>query len=443
MSNPYNIPVVQSVAELRLIPYLSILANKTVFCLEGTHLGSLFTYDSSSSSTDNGTNVIKPTDNAGNGRWLCSGQYFPGFGSGGVDASGYLSVGGSGAKTQYTPVAEPPIGLGLVSDSASNPNYFCTTSYGTNNESAWHCHVARGTQAAPTKLLSGDNIISMGFRAYNSTTNSFEGSSLAIQGILTENADFSYTGAKLTIETTPNGGGQIRAVNTTFNPDLSMTPTKIGIGTNTPSDYIEISKTANSAVGTTTRNGSTGTSGSAIHKIQNATTDLQLIKYSSGYTTSGTAIANASLIQDNGAGLNLANTASVPMNFWTNGTKKMIIGGGGAVQMTAYGAGTATFDASGNITSVSDPSLKDDKGAYTHGLDAILAVDPRWYQWTEESGYDTDGTYAGFMATDDFPVPGAVSKNTDGINSLSDRAIIAALVNAVKELKAEIEELKK
>ena len=39
----------------------------------------------------------------------------------------------------------------------------------------------------------------------------------------------------------------------------------------------------------------------------------------------------------------------------TNGslTTQVVVNRVGAVQMTAYGAGTATFDASGNITAVS------------------------------------------------------------------------------------------
>lgn len=446
MSNPYDVPVVQSIAGLRLIPSATILANKSALVIGGTHIASIFTYDSSSSASDNGVNIIKPTDNAGNGRWIINGQEFPGGTSatGGIDASGFVGVGGPMGRNQYTPPGEVPIGLGLMSETSTNPNYFCTTSYGTTNESAWHSHVARGTYAAPLGVQAGDNIFSVGIRAFSPVDGQFSGSSIALQGYASEASSGTYCGAYFQIETTPNGGGQIRGLNTRFNEDQSMSPNKIGIGTNTPSLYIEVDKTQNSEVGCKITNRSTGTAGFAHQRIQNSASELLLQYYSTGYTTSGSQIAGASRISDNGsASMNIHTQNAIPINFWTNNTKKMVIASSGAVQMTAYGAGTATFDASGNISSVSDPSLKINKGPYTPGLDAIMNVTPCWYSWKEESGMETEGTYAGFMATDDFSVPGAVSKNKDGINSLSDRAIIAALVNAVKELKAELDELKK
>ena len=118
----------------------------------------------------------------------------------------------------------------------------------------------------------------------------------------------------------------------------------------------------------------------------------------------------------------------------------------GRLQMPQYGAGTATFDASGNITSVSDPSQKIITGTYTDGLAAIVAASSDefmgWHKWRPESGMETEGTYASFFARDNFPVSGAVTKNGDRPNSFNDRPVVMALVNAVAELKAEIEALK-
>ncbi len=53
-------------------------------------------------------------------------------------------------------------------------------------------------------------------------------------------------------------------------------------------------------------------------------------------------------------------------------------------------------------------------------------------------------SYAGFSAQDVQDVlPEAVSEDSRGYLTLSDRPIIAALVNAVKELKEQNEQLKK
>ena len=56
---------------------------------------------------------------------------------------------------------------------------------------------------------------------------------------------------------------------------------------------------------------------------------------------------------------------------------------------------------------------------------------------------ETGHTYAGFSAQDvQKAIPEAVGENQEGYLTLSDRPIIAALVNAVKEQQEEIGELK-
>ena len=117
---------------------------------------------------------------------------------------------------------------------------------------------------------------------------------------------------------------------------------------------------------------------------------------------------------------------------------------GGAVQFRNYGAGTATFDASGNITSVSDERLKNIQGSYKVGLAEILKLDPIIYKWKPGHNMETEHDYAGFSAQnvrDNIPLGTGIS--ADGYLSLQDRAIVAALVNSVKELEAEIVKLKK
>lgn len=110
----------------------------------------------------------------------------------------------------------------------------------------------------------------------------------------------------------------------------------------------------------------------------------------------------------------------------------------------AYGAGTATFDAFGNISSSSDIRLKNIQGKYTAGLKAIMGIEPIIYKWNKKSGMETSGTYAGFSAQNvKANIPLATGVNKDGMLSLQDRAIIAALVNAVKEQQAQIDALKK
>ena len=115
----------------------------------------------------------------------------------------------------------------------------------------------------------------------------------------------------------------------------------------------------------------------------------------------------------------------------------------GPVRMDYYGAGAATFDASGNITSVSDERLKTNIKPYKTGLKELLLIKPIQYQWNEKSKMETVGTYAGFSAQNvRASIPFGTGENKEGYLSLQDRALLATAINAIQELKAEIEDLK-
>ncbi len=113
----------------------------------------------------------------------------------------------------------------------------------------------------------------------------------------------------------------------------------------------------------------------------------------------------------------------------------MVLQDNGVLTLGTYGAGTATFDASGNISSSSDERLKDVSGFYGAGLAEIQKLNPIVYRWNELSGLEREHDYAGFGAKnvrDALPLSTGV--RPDGYLTLQDRAILAALVNAVKEL---------
>jgi hypothetical protein len=126
------------------------------------------------------------------------------------------------------------------------------------------------------------------------------------------------------------------------------------------------------------------------------------------------------------------------------GTDDAYFGATTAVRMDNY-VGTANLqvDADGNISTVSDARLKRDIEAFGPGLSAIMALSPVTFRWTEESNLDTDYRYAGFLAQDvQRVIPEAVGQGRLGYLTLSDRGIIAALVNAVQELKREVDLLR-
>lgn len=134
---------------------------------------------------------------------------------------------------------------------------------------------------------------------------------------------------------------------------------------------------------------------------------------------------------------------SAPTGNFSPSTR-MQIGATGTVRMYAYGAGTATFDANGVISSVSDERLKSQIKPFESGLDQLRGIKPIRYHWNMLSGLDMLGEYVGFSAQNvQANLPEGVGRSQAGYLSLQDRAIIATLVNAVKELEARLAELEK
>jgi hypothetical protein len=97
----------------------------------------------------------------------------------------------------------------------------------------------------------------------------------------------------------------------------------------------------------------------------------------------------------------------------------------------------------------SDARLKTSIVPYEGGLDAILALSPIRYHWNEEgakfTGSSLDKEEIGFTAQNIQEVlPEAITyEGNEQYLNFRDRSVITALVGAVKELKAEIDELRR
>lgn len=117
--------------------------------------------------------------------------------------------------------------------------------------------------------------------------------------------------------------------------------------------------------------------------------------------------------------------------------------GATGLRFNGYGAGAITADASGNLTAVSDERIKREIRPFGRGLEAVLGLRPILYGYTLESGLDqTRADYAGFSAQQvKGLIPEAVGQSPDGLLSFDDRPIVAALVNAVKELTERVKHL--
>jgi hypothetical protein len=129
-----------------------------------------------------------------------------------------------------------------------------------------------------------------------------------------------------------------------------------------------------------------------------------------------------------------------------NATTAYQANGTPGVTQTAMAVGTlATIEGIvTTFTGVSDERLKD-ATLYDGGLSEILAINPIRFTYNELGqkfgGWDKDHVYVGFSAQNvQKSIPEAI-QGTEGVEqylSFDDRPVIAALVNAVKELAARL-----
>ncbi len=96
---------------------------------------------------------------------------------------------------------------------------------------------------------------------------------------------------------------------------------------------------------------------------------------------------------------------------------------------------------SGTLACTSDETLKDVRGEFTQGLDAIRDIDPIAFAWKSNSGLYDDGiTYYGFSAQNvQHSLPEAISLSVTGKLQVSQLTLMATAINAIKELDIKVQ----
>lgn len=167
-----------------------------------------------------------------------------------------------------------------------------------------------------------------------------------------------------------------------------------------------------------------------IAAFQSAGANEITIDYSGNIQCAGAVVAGSTTVSSPSAG------------FFYSGSSKGITQTAEAVGTLATTGGIVT-----TFTAVSDERLKI-AHAYKGGLDEVLALVPIKYRWNKKgqelSGQGGKKSYIGFSAQNVRKhIPEAVWKSQrHEFLCFEDRPVIAALVNAIKELKAEIDGLK-
>jgi hypothetical protein len=105
-----------------------------------------------------------------------------------------------------------------------------------------------------------------------------------------------------------------------------------------------------------------------------------------------------------------------------------------------------TFTASGNLIAFGSPSdkrLKENIKPIDSALDKVIKLQGVTFDWKKSDSILDIKQDIGFIAQDvQKVIPELVRENEDGMLSMRHQGIAPILLEAIKELKAEIEELK-
>ena len=249
--------------------------------------------------------------------------------------------------------------------------------------------VAVFAAATPAKLYMGTGTVTDVTSAISATNTTGAIASLAITPIAATNTGVTYTNAStLYIAGAPSAGTNITITNPyalyiaagaaylggavtldggtangvaylngskvlTTGSALTFDGTNLGVGTASPSRFIDFEKNQNNSTVARIANTTSGTAAySALQLTASSTT--YLYNFSSGYTTSGKFAADTTLLDANGTGgLTLCATAAAPIAFYTNNAEQMRLTSTGlGIGTSSPGAKLGVLSADGATTSI-------------------------------------------------------------------------------------------
>ncbi|HEY2434876.1 MAG TPA: tail fiber domain-containing protein, partial [Vicinamibacterales bacterium] len=398
-----------------------------------------------------------------------------------LDASGNLGIG-----TTTTPAA----GVLEVSNAASTLPFSSITGTTYNNGTPgaspgalFRGRRARGTAAAPSAVLSGDTLAGLSASGYAATAfGTFDTASIVMRA--SENWTDTAQGSEIRFITTPRGVATPAPVMTI---DSSG---NLGVGTTAPTHAVEVARTGtDSVVESTAYSNATGSSAFYIAQTARGTaaapTAVQVGDFLGGFGMSGYATggftdifaAIAGIAAEDFTATTIRGTAlafgSTPL-----GTKDIVLGMA-LLPNGNLGIGT-TLDANGiptaadklqvfgdirvgisgtngcvknfagtQLTGVCASDRRYKKGITPFGptLDRVAALQPVHFYWRADEFPDQhfgDSQAYGLIAQDvEQVLPELVVTHDDGYKAVDYSKLPLLTIQAVKELKAENEDLKK
>lgn len=312
--------------------------------------------------------------------------------AGSVPAAGSLTLNANAVAPPAAPSGYPA-NLQVAGVDATNTTILVDTFGGATVAPFILGRHARGTAASRAAVQSGDYLLGLNGLGY-------DGAAYAAQAAILQLANETWTGSahgtQIQLSTTPNG---------------STSPvTSLSVAGN------NATFSANVAVGQLFFSSNIAASSARINAdASNLTFSLPTSNGSHQFTNNaGTVIAYFDSVGD------------------------IIISGNTAQKPTG--------------TTWSNPSsrdLKENIQPYAQGLQAILALQPRTFTFAADSGIDAAGEHIGLIHDETAHMPEMHRTMTIGtgddareVDGLDCSAIMFAVINAIKELKAEIDSLK-
>jgi hypothetical protein len=107
-----------------------------------------------------------------------------------------------------------------------------------------------------------------------------------------------------------------------------------------------------------------------------------------------------------------------------------------------------TYTATGTVSSFSDERLKNNIESFTDGLNVIDQIQPVSFRYNEDAPFQTDQTQVGVVAQDlekvaPYMVHQTTHNNMNDVRYVDNQAYTFLLINSVKELKKQNEDLQK
>jgi len=377
----------------------------------------------------------------------------PGGSNGDIQYNNSGSFGGSAATITAAGSENLPLGQSYEIDALNAltfPNSDITSvAIGPSallSQNATGSHNIAIGQYAGTALTSGVNNVAVGYSALATCSSGGSNVAIGLQALNLSTSNGNVGIGQGTLSALGTGGNNV-GIGSSAGNSLTGGASNIFIGAGsqplaaTDSNEIVIGvDTTGNGSNTVTIGTSVTTSSLFYGTLLINGTDTGLSRISAGVigVGNGTAGSTAGTLQ---ASTVTAATVVATTVYYANTTPGVTQTAEAVGTLACIGGIVTTF------TGVSDERLKIFR-PYSGGLHEILGITPIRYRWNEKgqelSGQRGDRDYIGFSANNvQTVIPEAIQskKGPEEYLSFDDRPVIAALVNAVKELSARVQEL--